>query len=51
MGQRFYPATTSISLPNSAIERALLRRGLSERYEIDVQIVGQYCLRRKAGAS
>lgn len=30
-----------------AISRALIRRGLSERYEINVQIVGKYELRRK----
>lgn len=31
-----------------AISRALQRRGLSERYEIDVQIISKYFLRRKA---
>lgn len=30
-----------------AISRALIRRGLSERYQIDVEIVGQFSLRRK----
>jgi len=30
-----------------AISRALVRRGLSEHYEIDVQIVGHYYLLRK----
>lgn len=30
-----------------AISRALVRRGLSDRFEIDVQIIGQYSLRRK----
>lgn len=29
-----------------AIARALVRRGLSERYEIEVEIIGQYILRR-----
>jgi glycosyltransferase involved in cell wall biosynthesis len=32
-----------------AIARALKRRGLSDRYEINMQIVGQYFLRRKGG--
>ncbi len=32
-----------------AIARALVRRGLGERYQIDVEIVGQFFLRRKAG--
>lgn len=31
-----------------AISRALVRRGLSERYEIDVQIVGQFMLKHRA---
>lgn len=34
-----------------AISRALQRRGLSHRYEIEVQIVGQYFLRQKTHAS
>jgi glycosyltransferase involved in cell wall biosynthesis len=32
----------------SAIARALVRRSLSDRYEINVEIVGQFFLRRKA---
>lgn len=32
----------------SCIARALVRRGLSDRYEINVEIVGQFFLRRKA---
>ena len=32
-----------------AISRALIRRGLSDRYELDVHIVGQYSLRPRQG--
>lgn len=32
-----------------AIERAIQRRGMSDDYELEVQIVGKYFLRRKSG--
>ena len=31
-------------------EHAIVRRGMAEEYELDVQIIGQYQLRRKIGS-
>jgi hypothetical protein len=34
----------------TAIEQAIVRRGMGEEYELDVQIIGQYKLRRRANS-
>ncbi|MEH2431347.1 MAG: hypothetical protein V7K26_28430 [Nostoc sp.] len=36
-----------IMASQNAINQALQRRGLSDTYELDVEIVGRYCLRPK----